>query len=62
MIAGAMLESLMSARLCVAKMTLTFAAICLALLLQGVQGALLCAVVGACVGSVARRADAGCRL
>lgn len=42
-----------------AKMTLTFAAICLALLLQGVQGALLCAVVGACVGSVVRPADTG---
>src|SRR5215213_8691109 len=40
-----------------AKMTLTFAAICLALLLQGVHGAVLCAVVGACMGSVVRPAD-----
>jgi putative nucleotidyltransferase with HDIG domain len=40
-----------------AKMTLTFASICLALLLQGVHGALLCAFVGACVGTVVRPAD-----
>lgn len=42
-----------------AKMTLTFAAICLALLLQGIHGAVLCAFVGAGVGSMVRPND-GC--
>src|SRR5437667_9064102 len=37
-----------------ARMTLTFAVVCLALLLQGLQAAILCATLGALVGTVAR--------
>ena len=45
-----------------AKMTLTFASICMALLLQGVHGALFCAAVGACVGSMVLPAGAKWRI
>src|SRR5947209_15441206 len=37
-----------------ARMTLTFAVVCLGLLLQGLPTATLCAAVGALVGTVAR--------
>src|ERR1700730_475920 len=40
-----------------ARMTLTFAVVCLGLLLQGLPTATLCAAVGALVGTLVRPAD-----
>jgi diguanylate cyclase (GGDEF)-like protein/putative nucleotidyltransferase with HDIG domain len=45
-----------------AKMTPTFAVVCLALLLQGLQAAILVSAVGALVGTLARPAEGGWRI